>query len=79
MYGLAQMINGLGIARRVNRDYQAEFKKKGESVQYRLPVRVTRTTDMPLALQPLTELTRSLVLSGWEQQSFDFDQRMPCT
>ncbi len=74
--GLAQMINGLGIARRVNRDYQAEFKKKGESVQYRLPVRVTRTTDMPLALQPLTELTRSLVLSGWEQQSFDFDQRM---
>jgi len=74
--GLAQMINNLGIVQRCNRDYQAEFKKVGESIQYRLPVRASRTTGMALALQPLVEQTRSLVLRGWEQQAFDFDQRM---
>ena len=74
--GLAQMINSLGIVRRVNRDYQPEFKKVGESISYRLPVRAQRTTGMALALQPLVEMTRTLKLTGWEQQAFDFDQRM---
>jgi len=73
--GLAQMINSLGIVQRVNRDYQAEFKKVGESVQYRLPVRAQNTTGMSLQLQPLVEQTRSIVLRGWAQQAFDFSQR----
>lgn len=73
---LAQLINNLGVVKRINRDYQAEFKKVGESIQYRLPTRVTRTTGMALALQPMIELTRTLTLRGWEQQALDFDQRM---
>lgn len=73
--GLAQMINSLGIVQRVNRDYQAEFKKVGESVQYRLPVRAQNTTGMSLQLQPLVEQTRSIILRGWAQQAFDFSQR----
>jgi hypothetical protein len=73
---LAQLINGLGVVQRINRDYQPEFKKVGESVSYRLPTRTKRVTGMALVSQPMVELTRSLTLTGWEQQSLNYDQRM---
>lgn len=67
-----QVVNNLVMAKRANRQFVNEFKKKGDTVTFRKPVRYTVTDGATLTAQDTTENSDTLVINKRKHVGMQF-------